>query len=75
MSSLNEFNVGDQVFIFHAGEWMGVEISGNDLESGCVYIKIVWTNGVPGYEVGDAINLDDGVEAYKNLTVKQAASV
>lgn len=74
MASIGEFNLGEEVFIFHAGEWMGVEIVGGDLESSLIYTKLLWTNGVPGYVAGDSIVLDDGVAAYRVLTVDRAAN-
>lgn len=76
MSSLCDFTVGDKVFVLdgdatpvHGDSWLGVEISGADDERSTVCCKIVLTNDIPGYALGDCLDLDDNVIAVRELTV------
>lgn len=72
MSTLGEFKKGAQVFIL-GSEWMGVEVIKVNDETGAVKARVVWTNSIPGFSIGEVIQVSTGEEAYESLTVEIAA--
>lgn len=73
MLNLEKFDIHERVFVLlNAGEWIGVEIVGKDLDEGLVYVKVVWTNDIPGYEVGSFTGFNVDRPAAGHLTVQDA---
>lgn len=80
MASLSDFTPGDKVFLIESAAaletpemMIGVEVvryddTGN---SGTVEVKVVYTNDIPGYEIGQRLDIDENVIAYERLTVQQ----
>ncbi|GAA3751519.1 hypothetical protein [Micromonospora maritima] len=71
MAYLKDFRPGEQVFVAaDASEWIGIEVDSVNPEDGVVRGRVVWTNDVPGFEVGDDLDFDEGLLAHKELTVQ-----
>jgi hypothetical protein len=72
MTNLSGIKKGHKVFIFMSNDpdsMLGVEVMHSFPDAETAEVKIVYTNGIPGYEVGQRLVLPGESPAYSDLTV------
>lgn len=68
--TLGQFAPKDEVFVLYSdSEWIGVEI-GKRASQGEYVVRVIYTNDIPGYEVGQRLILGHELSARHSLTVR-----
>lgn len=71
-TTVGEFPLGATIFVAEsADDWMAYQIVGSESDdAGSIPVEVVWTGGVPGFEVGQRIVISPDVPAWETLTVE-----
>jgi hypothetical protein len=75
MSKLSEFTSPAEVFLAESAEdWIGVHVLGPPEASGQIPVRVTWTGEIPGYQVGDTMQVPPDTLARERLSVHAIAA-